>query len=109
MLVSMPSFRALVAESRNPECRLSRPPSLADDEHELLTENEDPERTHTEQIMPAKLDYNREYYARLKRGQWTVWGDIPRLRVCDAAYPAVACPNTAQPALFPIMQQASAA
>ena len=46
------------------------------DEHELLTEDEDPERTHTEQIMPAKLDYNREYYERLKRGQWTVWGDI---------------------------------
>lgn len=45
------------------------------DEHELLTEDEDPERTHTEQIMPAKLDYNREYYERLKRGQWTVWGD----------------------------------
>ena len=46
------------------------------DEHELLTEDEDPERTHTEQIMPAKLDYNREYYERLKRGQWTVWGDL---------------------------------
>lgn len=46
------------------------------DEHELLTQDEDPERTHTEQIMPAKLDYNREYYERLKHGQWTVWGDI---------------------------------
>ena len=46
------------------------------DEHELLTEDEDPEITHTEQIMPAKLDYNREYYERLKRGQWTVWGDL---------------------------------
>ena len=46
------------------------------DEDELLTEDEDPERTHTEQIMPAKLDYNREYYERLKRGQWTVRGDI---------------------------------
>ena len=46
------------------------------DEHELLTQDEDPEITHTEQIMPAKLDYNREYYERLKRGQWTVWGDI---------------------------------
>ena len=46
------------------------------DEHEILTEDEDPERTYTEQIMPAKLDYNREYYERLKRGQWTVRGDI---------------------------------
>ena len=46
------------------------------DEHEILTEDEDSERTYTEQIMPAKLDYNREYYERLKRGQWTVWGDI---------------------------------
>ena len=46
------------------------------DEHELLTEEEDPERTYTEQIMPAKLDYNREYYERLKHKQWTVRGDI---------------------------------
>ena len=46
------------------------------DEHEILTEDEDSERTYTEQIMPAKLDYNREYYEHLKRGQRTVWGDI---------------------------------
>ena len=78
------------------------------DEHELLTENENPEITHTEQIMPAKLNYNREYYARLKRGQWTVSGDIPRLRVCDAACPAVACLNAAQTAFFQ-MKETSAA
>ena len=46
------------------------------DEHELLTEDEDLERTYTEQITPVKLNYNREYYERLKRGQQTVWGDI---------------------------------
>lgn len=41
------------------------------DEHEILTEDEDPERTYTEQIMPAKLAYNIEYLS-----QQSFWGDI---------------------------------